>query len=442
MASFFRDVLIGVPLGSSNSSEWIKFVDNPEVIKVKEDARMVPQLVDEELKSRWIAYVRENFKVIRMSSAQAARLGQLKNDEIQEASRATGDSPAIAAKLRREAALLPLASIEAQSSSVLLKSGTEVSIRLQAGVIVFKSFSFFVNVATDASSGYLELCRAPYNTEPLLESISEPSDGAVRRYEASDADRARVREARPHQLPRLDTPTIIGVGDVPDLNRDELVLSRLDETVDYQENSTNRGWRLIYRGNVDPQEPLLWHGAEFTLKGSRRRVEGQKKIFVRLASLQGNLSIGLTECDDPSCVCRRKYPGAKQGKKSCRKSVGFNSDGVKWNRGKPVQMKAYQICQGDLLALILVSAGSDKFARVEIGVSQNQSSMTILPVKLESDSPGGGRLVIRASGSATIDLLLGDGPSRTLGQGVPLWQALPAVKEEPESEADCDMPDA
>lgn len=105
-------------------------------------------------------------------------------------------------------------------------------------------------------------------------------------------------------------------------------------------------------------------------------------------------------------------------------------------------MKAYQICQGDLLALILVSAGSDKFARVEIGVSQNQSSMTILPVKLESDSPGGGRLVIRASGSATIDLLLGDGPSRTLGQGVPLWQALPAVKEEPESEADCDMPDA
>lgn len=125
MASFFRDVLIGVPLGSSNSSEWIKFVDNPEVIKVKEDARMVPQLVAEvisqlvvlavcprtlrgreecdqsfqELKSRWIAYVRENFKVIRMSSAQAAKLGQLKNDEIQEASRATGDSPAIAAKV-------------------------------------------------------------------------------------------------------------------------------------------------------------------------------------------------------------------------------------------------------------------------------------------------------------------------------------------------------
>ncbi|KAF4718364.1 hypothetical protein FOZ63_020999 [Perkinsus olseni] len=102
MAAFVKDVLIGVPLGDPKSSDWVKLVDNPEVIMVKEDARMVPQLVDEDMKGRWVQYVREHFEVMKMSPAQAAKLGQVKNDEIQEASRTTEGLPAMAAKTSLE----------------------------------------------------------------------------------------------------------------------------------------------------------------------------------------------------------------------------------------------------------------------------------------------------------------------------------------------------
>ncbi|KAF4664460.1 hypothetical protein FOL46_004202 [Perkinsus olseni] len=441
MAAFVKDVLIGVPLGNPKSSDWVKLVDNPEVIMVKEDARMVPRLVDEDMKVRWVQYVREHFELMKMSPAQAAKLGQVKNDEIQEALRTTEGLPAMAAKLRRRAALISSPSAGAQSD-VVLEPGTEVSIRLEPGVVTYKPFSFFVSVTTDECSGFLEVSRAPYVDDPLLEGLAGSSESVARRYAAADADRARPREVRPRYLPRLDTPTISSLEGIPDLSRDELVLSRLDETVDYQENSTSRGWKLTSGGNHDQQEPLAWHGAEFTLKRSQGRAVGPQKILLRLAELEGNLSIGLTECDLPSCVCRRKYPGAKQGKRQgCRNSVGFNSDGVKWNRGKPDKMDTYRMHQVDLLALVLTSAGTDKFARVEIGVSHNHSPTEIFPVKLESDSPSGGRLVIRASGRWTIDLLVGEGSGHPV-RGAPLWRALPVVKEEPESEADCEMLDA
>ncbi|KAF4736703.1 hypothetical protein FOZ63_006071 [Perkinsus olseni] len=378
---------------------------------------------------------------MKMSPAQAAKLGQVKNDEIQEALRTTEGLPAMAAKLRRRAALISSPSTGAQSD-VVLEPGTEVSIRLEPGVVTYKPFSFFVSVTADDCSGYLEVSRAPYDAEPLLGALAGSSESVARRYAAADADRARPREVRRRYLPRLDTPTITNLEGIPDLDRDEFVLCRLDETVDYQENSTSRGWRLTSGGNHDQQEPLAWHGAEFTLKRSQGRAVGPQKVLLRLADLEGNLSIGLTECDLPSCVCRRKYPGAKQGKRQgCRNSVGFNSDGVKWNRGKPDKMDTYRMHQGDLLALVLTSAGTDKFARVEIGVSHNHSPMEIFPVKLESDSPPGGRLVIRASGRWTIDLLVGEGSGHP-PRGAPLWRALPVVKEEPESEADCEMLDA
>ncbi|KAF4671348.1 PIH1 domain containing, partial [Perkinsus chesapeaki] len=343
--------------------------------------------------------------------------------------------------LLRQAPLLPVPSLEAKTD-VVLEAGQRVSIRLQPGVVSFKPFAFFVHVATDECYGYIQVSQAPYDDEPLLQSIS-PTPTATQRYESTDADRAHLRsdDARPRRQLALDTPTITEVADIPSLSRDEFILCRMDDGVDYCENSTSRGWQLSCHGNDDPQEPLVWHGAEFTLKRSQLQTFGAQKVLLRLQELEGNLSIGLSECDDLLCVCRRKYPGGKQGKKCCRKAVGFNSDGVKWNRGRPVQMNTGNIQQGDLLALVLVSAGSDKFARVEVGVSRHHTPAVVLPVKLESDAPAGGRLVLRASGRFTIDLLLGEGSSSEASRA-PLWQALPLLKEEPEAESDCDMPDA